>query len=224
MDRIRKDPVFRMNLTMQGGWTEETYHILIELIQVAKDRKRWNQLFGGIPYEQRIQFYHQRDQWYRASGRDRLPVFNYPGADENQTRDAHRLGKGSHVAAASRTPTIDPTPEVQFREIWQIAQAERMGFESTDEFLQEAQWSAPDGAAGSSTDAIAPVTLLPRSNKYRCLQCRELAAAEDLWECEHCTSQAGKSIRFHRPTHYHNCFRAHERFCRMATMFEWRRD
>jgi hypothetical protein len=93
MDRIRKDPVFRMNLTMQGGWSEETYHILIGLIQVAKEEKRWNQLFGGIPYEQRVQFYHQRDQWYRASGRDQLPVPEYPGADENQTRNALRLGK-----------------------------------------------------------------------------------------------------------------------------------
>ena len=142
-----------------------------------------------------------------------------------------RIRQGTHIVSEKEAmwlqhpePTTDPTPEVQFREIWQIAQAERMGYETTDEFLQDAQWSAPDGAAGSSTDAIAPVTLLPRSNRYRCLQCRELAAAEDLWECEHCTSQAGKSIRFHRPSHYHNCFRAHERFCRMATMFEWRRD
>ena len=123
----------------------------------------------------------------------------YPGADENQTRNALCLGKGSFVAAASTTRTTDPTPEVQFREIWQIAQAERMGFDATDEFLQNAQLSAPDGAAGSSTDAIAPVTLLPRSNRYRCLQCRELAAAEDLWQCEHCTRQAGKSICFHPP-------------------------
>jgi hypothetical protein len=125
---------------------------------------------------------------------------------------------------APTTRTTDPTPEVQFREIWQIAQAERMGFDTTDEFLQNAQLSAPDGAAGSSTDAIAPVTLLPRSNRYRCLQCRELAAAEDLWQCEHCTRQAGTSICFHRPSHYYNCFRAHERFCRMATMFEWRQE
>ncbi len=159
-----------------------------------------------------------------ASGRDRLPVPAYPGADENETRHALRLGKGSHVAAASTTRSTDPAPEVQFCEIWQIAQTERMGFDTTDEFLQSAQLSAPDGAAGSSTDAIAPVTLRPRSNRYRCLQCRELAAAEDLWQCEHCTTKAGKSICFHRPSHYNNCFRAHERFCRMATMFEWRDD
>ncbi len=162
MDRIRKDPVYRHNLIVQGGWTEETYHIFVELIQVAKDNKRWNQLFGGISYQRRLQYYLQRDKYYRSSGRDRLPVPSYEGADEDQTRNAHRLGKGSYVAAASKAPTTEPTPEVKFREVWQIDRAERMGYESTAEFLQDAQRSAPDGAAGSSTDALAaPVTLLP---------------------------------------------------------------
>ncbi len=134
-----------------------------------------------------------------------------------------RLGKGKHVAAASRAPTIDPTPEVKFREIWQIDQAERLGYASTADFLQDAQRSAPDGAAGSSTDALATrATLLPRYEKYHCLQCCKPSAMADLWECERCTEQAGKSIYFHRPSPYHNCYRAHERYCKAATMFGWR--
>jgi hypothetical protein len=217
--------VYRLNLIVQGGWTEETYHILVELINVAKDYKRWNQLYGGISYGERLHYYLRRDEYYRSGGRNRQPIPNYEGADEEQTVMVQRLGKGKHVAAASKAPTTEPTPGVTFREVWQIDRAERMGYESTAEFLQDAQRSAPDGAAGSSTDALAaPVTLLPRYDRYRCLQCCESAAAEDLWECEQCTSQAGKSIRFHRPSHYHNCFRAHERFCKAATMFEWRRE
>ncbi len=55
--------MYRLNLIVQGGWTEETYHILVELIEVAKDNKRWNQLFGGISYHKRLQYYLQRDEY-----------------------------------------------------------------------------------------------------------------------------------------------------------------
>ena len=223
MDRIRKDPVYRLNLIMQGGWTEETYHILVELIKVAKDNKRWNQLYGGISYHKRLQYYLQRDKYYRSGGRDRQSIPNYEGADEEQTRMVQRLGKGKHVAAASKAPTTEPTPEVKFREIWQIDRAERLGYASTADFLQDAQRSAPDGAAGSSTDALATrATLLPRYEKYHCLQCCKPSALANLWECERCTEQAGKSIYFHRPSPYHNCYRAHEHYCNSAMMFGWR--
>jgi hypothetical protein len=224
MDRIRKDPVFRMNLTMQGGWTEETYHILIKLVEIAREEKRWNQLFGGMPYEERAKHYRKREQWYHASGRDKLPIPVYPGVDEGETRQVFRLGKGGPVMAASKTRSNDPVPEVRYSEVWQIAQAEIMGYDTTEDFLQSVQYRALDGAAGSSKDAVVPITLSPQSDRLRCLQCREPAAYEDLWQCEKCTTKAGRKIYFHCPSYHNNCFRTHERHCRMATMFEWRSD
>ena len=142
-----------------------------------------------------------------------------------------RLGKGKHVAAASKAPTTEPGPEVKFREIWQLSRAERLGYASKEEFLQDAQRkslplprSAPDGAAGSSTDALATrPTLLPRYERYHCLQCCKPSALANLWECERCTSEAGRPIYFHRPSPYNNCYRAHEHFCEAAMMFGWRR-
>ena len=69
MDRIRKDHVYRLNLIVHGGWTEETFHILVELIEVAKDHKKWNQMYGGISYAERLDYYLRRDAFYHSGGR-----------------------------------------------------------------------------------------------------------------------------------------------------------
>ena len=239
LDRIRKDHVYRLNLIVHGGWTEETFRILVDPIEVAKSQKRWNQLYGSISYEDRLDYYKRRDELFQRRGQicdsDELqdqhrdqPIPNYEGTDAE--RMVHRFGKGKRIAAASKAPTAAPGPETRFPEIWQLSRAARLGYPSVPEFLQDAknrslpsQKGAPDGAAGSSTDTYSKrVVLLPKQEIFECLQCCEPSALTNLWKCVRCSSAAGKPVYFHRPSRYKNCYTAHEHYCEAATLFEWR--
>ena len=126
LDRIKKDHVYRLNLILHGGWTESTFHVLVELIELAQNRKAWNQKYGHISYADRLDYFVRRaDRFKRRSQigdsdesrvqRQDEPTPNYE--EREAERRVRHLGEGERIAAASRAPTAGPEPETKFPEV-----------------------------------------------------------------------------------------------------------
>ena len=53
MDRVKEDDLFKLNILLSGGWTDDALIFLPRLIQQAKDQKEWNRKYAHISYEDR---------------------------------------------------------------------------------------------------------------------------------------------------------------------------
>ncbi len=238
LDRIKKDHVFRLNLILHGGWTKDTFYILIELIDLARDRKAWDQKYGHLSYQDRREYYRRRaDRFKKQSRRGDSDESRVQREDEptpnDQARVAERqerhLGKGPGIAAATRAPTAGPEPETKFSEFWQFREMARWGYPSVPDLLQGTesenlpyQLGAPDGAAGSSTDTqLVQAVPHPKEEIFECLQCGEPSALTNLWQCNRCSRMMGKAVYFHCPSRYKNCYSAHAHYCESQSLFGW---
>ncbi len=233
--------MYRLNLILHGGWTESTFHVLVELIELAQNRKTWNQKYGHISYADRLDYFVRRaDRFKRRSQigdsdesrvqRQDEPMPNYE--EREAERRVRHLGKGERIAAASRAPTAGPEPETRFPEVWQLRQTARLGYPSVPEFLQDTkeenlplQQGAPDGAAGSSTDTkLVRAVPYPKEEIFDCLQCGEPSALTNLWQCDRCSRMAGEAVYFHCPSKCKNCYSAHAHYCESRSLFGWCRS
>ncbi len=59
------DDVFRMNLILNGGWTKDTMHILVELVDLALQQKAWNKKYGHLSYADRMSYYVRRAERFK---------------------------------------------------------------------------------------------------------------------------------------------------------------
>ena len=219
---------------------QKILYILIELIDLARDRKAWNQTYGHLSYQDRREYYRRRaDRFKKQSRRGDSDESRVQREDEptpnNQARVAERqvrhLGKGPGIAAATRAPTAGPEPETKFSEFWQFREMARWGYPSVPDLLQGTesenlpyQLGAPDGAAGSSTDTqLVQAVPHPKEEIFECLQCGEPSALTNLWQCNRCSRMMGKAVCFHCPSRYKNCYSAHAHYCESQSLFGWRR-
>ena len=144
MDRIMKDDVFRLNLILNGGWTKDTFLILIELVELARDQKAWNRKYGHITYADRRDYYVRRAARFKEQSGDsdesRVQRRDEPTPNDDERvaeRHVRALGKGRGIAAASAAPTMGPEPAMNFSEFWNLGQAARWGYPSVPEYLQD---------------------------------------------------------------------------------------
>ncbi len=225
MDRIMKDHVFRLNLILNGGWTKDMMHILVELVELALDQKAWNQKYGHISYADRRDYYRRRADRFKQRIGDSDEAQAQPSdeptlnEDERAEMQVHALGKGRGIQAASAAPTTKPDPAVKFSEFWNRGDTARWGYPSMPEFLHDQandelpfQNGAPGGAAGNASDTRiqylspagpgGPVDPYPAEMIFNCLQCNEPSAIVNLWHCDRCSRVMGQTVYFHRPTKY----------------------
>ncbi len=82
------DDVFRLNLILNGGWTKDTMHILVELVELALKQKAWNQRYGHISYADRMSYYARRADRFanrkRGSDEQQLRVCDRPTPNEEE--------------------------------------------------------------------------------------------------------------------------------------------
>ncbi len=117
-----KDDVFRLNLILNGGWTKDTMHISVELVELALDQKAWNQKYGHIAYADRRDYYIRRAARFKKrigdSDEAHAQPCDEPTLTEAEKRETqvHALGKRRGITAASAAPTKKPDPAVKFSE------------------------------------------------------------------------------------------------------------
>ncbi len=210
MDRIMHDDVFCLNLILNGGWTKDTMHILVELVDLALDQKAWNQKYGHLSYADGKDYYVRRAARFknRKGGSDEQyaqacdePALN---KEEKALKQVEALGKGRGIQAASAAKTRKPpNPAILFSEFWNRGDTARWGCPSMPEFLQDQakeelpyQRGAPGGAAGNAPDARlylgpagpgGPANPFPAEQIFSCLQCNEPSAIINLWNCDRCS-------------------------------------
>ena len=112
LDRIQKDDLFKLNIILSGGWTDDTLIFLPRLIQQARDQKEWNRKYAHIAYEDRHDYYIRRSERFKQT--------SAPGGAASSSTDApclsdydrrvqaiKGLGKGKGLEAAAAAPTRD---------------------------------------------------------------------------------------------------------------------
>ena len=140
MDRIMHDDVFRLNLILNGGWTKDTMHILVELVELALDQKAWNRKYGHLSYADRKDYCVRRAARFKngTGGSDEqcAQICDQPALNEEEKalksseeekalKQVHALGKGRGIQAASAAPTAKPDPAILFSEFWNLGYTAR---------------------------------------------------------------------------------------------------
>ncbi len=240
------DDVFRLNLIQNGGWTKDTMHILVELVELALQQKAWNQRYGHISYADRMSYYARRADRFanrkRGSDEQQLRVCDRPTPNEEeialkQDKDIEKrllkekqveaLGKGKGITKASAPAKGQPDPAQLFSVFWDRSDAARWGYPSVKEFLRDKrnknlpfQRGASGGAAGSSQDYLGPYSA---DQIFTCLQCNEPSAIINLWKCDRCSVVYGEDVYFHCRSMNKNCYEEHTHYCESKALFGWTR-
>ena len=96
------DDVFRMNLILNGGWTKDTMHILVELVNLALQQKAWNKKYGHLSYADRMSYYVRRAERFKnkrgGSDEQHVQICDRPtpNAEERALKQSvEAFGKGA---------------------------------------------------------------------------------------------------------------------------------